>query len=72
MINNFNKDFFNKNNRLKLCSIALTGLMVASPFIVRGMVDTLNHVQNHLTLRFKAQNMIQNLMLKCSMLPLLN
>ena len=39
MINNFNKDFFNKNNRIKLCTIALTGLMVASPYIVNGMVN---------------------------------
>lgn len=48
MINNFNKDFFNKNNRLKLCSIALTGLMVVSPFIVRGMVDTaIDNLDHH-------------------------
>ena len=40
MINNFNKDFFNKNNRIKLCTIALTGLMVASPFMVKSMVNT--------------------------------
>lgn len=39
MINNVNKNFFSKNNRIRLCTIALTGVMVASPFIVRGMVD---------------------------------
>ena len=39
MINNFDKDFFSKNNRIKLCSIALTGLMIASPFMVKGMVN---------------------------------
>ena len=40
MINNFNKDFFNKNKAgLRLCTIALTGMMVASPFIVNGIVD---------------------------------
>ena len=47
MINNFDNDFFNKNNRIKLCSIVLTGIMVASPFIVKGMVnkaiDDLDH-----------------------------
>ena len=40
MINNFNKDFFNKNKAgLRLCTIALTGMMVASPFIVNGIVN---------------------------------
>ena len=47
MINNFDNDFFNKNNRIKLCSIVLTGIMVASPFIVEGMankaIDDLDH-----------------------------
>ena len=48
MINNFNKDFFNKNNRIKLCTIALTGLMVASPFMVKSMVNTaIDNLDHH-------------------------
>ena len=48
MINNFNKDFFNKNNRIKLCTIALTGLMVASPFMVNGMVNkVIDNLDDH-------------------------
>ena len=40
MINNFNKNFFNKNKAgLRICIIALTGMMVASPFMVKGIVN---------------------------------
>lgn len=48
MISNFNKDFFGKNTGIKLCTIALTGIMVASPFIVKGTVDyAINDLKNH-------------------------
>ena len=48
MLNNFDKDFFSKNNRIKLCSIVLTGMMVASPFIVKGMVNkAIDDLEHH-------------------------
>ncbi len=48
MINNFDKDFFNKNTRIKLCSLGLTALMIASPFIVKGMVDkAIDDLEHH-------------------------
>lgn len=44
MINNFNKDFFSKNNKIKLGSILLVGAMVAAPFMAKGIVD--KHIDN--------------------------
>ena len=48
MINNFNKNFFNKNKAgLRICIIALTGMMVASPFMVKGIVNKAIDDKNH-------------------------
>ena len=48
MINNYNKDFFNKKKAgLIVCTIAITGMVVASPFILKGIanktIDDINH-----------------------------
>ena len=46
MINHYNKDFFNKAV-LRICIIALTGMMVASPFMVKGIVNKAIDDNNH-------------------------
>ena len=42
MIKNFNRDFFSKSNKIKLCTIALTGILVASPFMAKGLANQVN------------------------------
>ena len=44
MINNIDKNFFSKNNKVKLYSILLAGAMVATPFMAKGIVD--KHIDN--------------------------
>ena len=39
MINNINTGFFSKNNGFKLCTIALTGMMIASPFMANSLTN---------------------------------